>query len=270
MKHMKRLASVLLMLAMVLSVSVAAFAVTTNGSITIKSSNTVSVEGKTFTAYKILDLQMVGDDGCVYTVPEALKSFFSTAFKDEDGNTKTLDTASGDFDAQVREEIAKFDANSDELFAFAAAALKAAKVAGIVPKSVTGRAEDESVTIDDLPYGYYVVADETASGDAAKVISALMLDSVHGDTNITLKADNPSVDKEIVEDNSATKNNNAAVGDTVPFQIISKVPDMTGFVKYYFVLNDTFSKGLTFNDNAEVFIGDTKLDRVYVQTVGGK
>lgn len=55
------------------------------------------------------------------------------------------------------------------------------------------------------------------------------------------------------------KYNNASVGDKIPYKVTSKVPDMTGYTKYYFVLNDTLSKGLTFNDDVAITVGDKTL-----------
>lgn len=67
MKYMKKFISVLLAVVMVMAMTVTAFAAEEGkkpGSITISGStgdNGVSVAGKTFNAYKILDLKMVGD-----------------------------------------------------------------------------------------------------------------------------------------------------------------------------------------------------------------
>ena len=61
----------------------------------------------------------------------------------------------------------------------------------------------------------------------------------------------------IVEGTDRVVNNNVAVGDTVAFEVTSKVPDMTGYKSYFFVVNDTMSKGLTFDSESVVIrIGD--------------
>ena len=117
MKKAKKLASLLLALVMIFAMATTAFAAgtTSTGSITINRSNTVSVEGKTFNAYKILDLELVGDDGYVYTVPDELKSFYANYF--------SIVQNAGDFSAQVRDKLAEMTNNSDDLFAFATACL---------------------------------------------------------------------------------------------------------------------------------------------------
>lgn len=251
MKNMKRIASVLLTLVMLAALAIPAMAAGETGSITINDAANVSVAGKTFNAYKILDLKMVGTDGYVYTVPAAMKAFYLGRYTDLTGNE-------GDFDAKV---VAEINAETD-LFDFAADALAAAKAAGITPGTATAGEGAESVTINDLPLGYYVVED----AGAATPISALILDTTNPDPSVTIKADKPSIDKNIDgtkdTDNATTgdvKYNNAAVGDKVPYKVTSKVPDMTGYTKYYFVVNDTLSKGLTFNDDVKITVGTKTL-----------
>lgn len=248
MKRMKRIAVLVLAMALVLSLGVAAFAdETATGSITINSNTTVSVATKTFNAYKILDVKAYTSDSVVYTVPEALKSFYKDRYE--------LTGDEADFDAQVVEKI---KAETD-IFDFAAAALAAAKTAGIEPGEATAGESATSVTISGLPLGYYVVED----AGTKTPISALMLDTTTPNISLTIKADEPAIDKNIDGDKDTddstegtVKYNNAAVGDTVPYVVTSAVPDMTGYTKYYFVVSDTMSKGLTFNDDVTITIGE--------------
>lgn len=265
MKRIKKIASLVLALIMALAMTTTAFADTPEtGSITITDNeNGAEVAGKTFGAYKILDVVSyeTGTDAesgetvykVVYKVPEALKSFYQTRY--------TLTGTEPDFDYTVAEEIAA----ETDMYAFANAALKAAKDANISPATVTAGANDKSVTINNLPLGYYVVEDETAT---STTISALMVDTTNLTPTIKIKADKPSLDKVIDgskdTDSSTTgdvKYNNAAVGDKVPYKLTSKVPDMTGYKNYYFVVNDTLSKGLKFNNDVVIKIGDTTLKK---------
>lgn len=256
MKKMKKIASLLLALVMVLGMAVSTSAATETGSITIRNSSTVSVAGKTFNAYKILDVKSYtagidDEEGTVvYTVPEGMKEFFKSRYE--------LTGNEGDFDAKVTEKISE---ESDK-FAFATAVLAAAKEANITPGTATAGEDDTSVTIGNLPLGYYVVEDT----GAATPVSALILDTTNPSVDIKIKADKPGIDKNIDGTNDTddattgdVKYNNAAVGDQVPYKLTSKVPDMTGYKKYYFVVNDTLSKGLTFNNDVTITVGtDTK------------
>ena len=252
MKSIKKIASLFMALVVMLSFSVTAFAAGATGSITIQSNTDVSVVGKTFRAYKILDVKSYTSDSVVYTVPEALKEFYKTRY--------SLNGNEGDFDAQV---VGKIKEESD-LFAFAAAALAAAKAANVAPGTATAGEGATSVTISELPLGYYVVED----AGAATPISALILDTTNPDVTLEIKADQPGIEKKIdgeTDTDDTTEGlvdyNNAAIGDKVPYVLTTRVPDMTGYTKYYFVVNDTLSKGLSFNGDVTITLGDTTLKK---------
>jgi len=268
MKRTKKIASLLLALIMIFSMGVTTFAAGSTGSITIEPSSeegAVPVTGKTFKAYKILNLTTDGTNDA-YTVPTDLKNFYKGYFGAAGGTLP--ETTDPGFDDEVIEAINNLIGKHDELFAFAKAALQAAKNAGIAPG--TSAAEGDNAKISNLPFGYYVVEDE----GTGKPISALMLDSVDKDITITLKADYPTVDKVIdgtkdTDDgtNGDVKYNNAAVGDEVPFKVTTRVPDMTGYSKYYFFLTDTLSKGLTYDKIKGVTITFTKPEGAGEKTI---
>ena len=258
MKSMKKTLAIMLALAMALALAVPTFAADAlTGSITIQDSATVSVQGKTFNAYKVLDATFAdgkGPDqdgkGVAYTVPAELADFYAGRY--------SLDKTAPDFGAKTAAKIAV----ESDMFTFAKEVLAAAKAARVAPVAATaGSGEDvTSVTISNLPFGYYVVED---SGAAAP-ISALMLDTV-GTVSIKIKVDKPVIDKKIDGDADTdlstvglVETNNAAIGDKVPFVLTSKVPDMSGYKKYFFVVKDTLSKGLTFNNDVAITIdGET-------------
>jgi fimbrial isopeptide formation D2 family protein/LPXTG-motif cell wall-anchored protein len=49
------------------------------------------------------------------------------------------------------------------------------------------------------------------------------------------------------------------VGDKIDYVLTSKVPTMDGYNKYFFIINDTMSEGLTFNNDVVVKIGSKTL-----------
>lgn len=67
-----------------------------------------------------------------------------------------------------------------------------------------------------------------------------------------------------------------AIGDTVTYQLTSKVPDMTGYNSYTFKFTDTLSKGLDLKAILSVKVGDTELkagktgDNTYLPTYDNK
>ncbi len=243
---MKKLFAVLVALTLVLSMGTIALAAETwKGDITINSAENVSVNGKIFKAYQILEAEAIDETnlekGVIYSIPDAMKSFYNGNCDADNDGTATVD------------EVVAYIETAD-LQDFAVAALAAAKAAGVTPASATGA--DEKATFTGLPFGYYVIEDE----GTATPISALMLRTTSKEVN--LKADMPAIEKKIDGDKDVDSTtvdlvdyNTATVGEDVPYVLKSKVPDMTGYKSYTYIVTDTFSNGLDFNDDVEITIG---------------
>ena len=151
----------------------------------------------------------------------------------------------------------------------------------------------------------------TAPGNE-KVKSVASLVSVTGiDATVNMKSNYPTVDKKIIPTQSGSgitvgaivdgswegnhqmelddendpedtiaphgaadekKAGDFAIGDTVTYQLTSKVPDMTGYNSYTFKFTDTLSKGLDLKAILSVKVGDTELkagktgDNTYLPT----
>ena len=227
MKNTKRIASLLLALVMVFAMALtvsAREAVDAKGSILIKNNDTVLASEKTFAAYKALDLTAYYDDNgniatFEYSVPASLVSFYADRY----GIT---DTTATDFIVKVREGI---EAETD-LFAFAYAVAAAATDAPAEGAAVTG-----GYQFSNLDLGYYAIVDTTTTGEYVKPVTAIVLDTVTPNVEIEVKADKPSIDKNIDKDNNLDTNNDrvdasqAAIGDTVTYVLESKVPEMIGY-----------------------------------------
>lgn len=105
--------------------------------------------------------------------------------------------------------------------------------------------------------GYYLVKETSPAGEE-NPISLNLLKVIGKSEKIEAKEDLPTLTKEIVGPNvNGDKDaNTASVGDVVEYKLDSTVPDMTGYNKYFFVVNDTMESGLTFNpDSVRVKIG---------------
>lgn len=257
---MKKLFAVLVALTLVLSMGVMAFAAEWTGDITINSAENVSVNGKTFTAYQILDAEAVDssnlDKGVIYSIPAGMQSFYDGLCGGED-NVATID------------EVTNYiSATTTDLQDFAKAALAAAKTATDL-KTGTATGAGEKATFTGLPFGYYVIEDN----GTATPISALMLRATS--TEVTIKADKPSIDKAIDGDKDIDGTtaglvdyNTATVGEEVPYVLTSKVPDMTGYTAYTYTVTDTFSAGLTFNGDVAVTVDGAEYTDYTVTTNG--
>lgn len=256
MKNAKRIASLLLVLVMVFAMAVSASAlteVTADGSILIKDNDSVLASQKTFDAYKVLDLKAYADENgeivtYEYTVPNSLADFYAERYG--------LDKTASDFSVKVRAGI---DGEND-LYDFARAVVAASTSA-----AYTGTPVENGYKFSGLPLGYYAIVDSTANGEYVKPVSAIILDTATPNVEIEVKAEKPPIDKNIDDDNDLTTTddrvdaNDAAIGDTITYVIDSRVPDMTGYDKYFFIMKDQLSKGLTYTNNMTITVGDKTL-----------
>ena len=226
---MKRVVSTLLALVLVLALAGTA-AAAGEGSITIDH----AVKGKTYTIYRIFDLDSHNTDYTAinYTVSEKWKAFF-------EGNALGLNYV----DIENDYVTWKDGASAAD---FAAAAIQFAKDNGIVNDGQK-TADSSTVAFTGLELGYYLV-----QSDLGALCS---LDTTMPDVTIKEKNSEPTVEKKVKEDSTGAfgKTNDADIGQTVEFETTITVVD--GQPKGY-VLHDTMSAGLTFNGTVEVEIGE--------------
>lgn len=235
MKRTKRIASVLLALVMALSLITTAFAAGETGSITIDN----AVVGKTYTIYRIFDLNSHNDDYTAinYKVSAKWAAFF------QDG-AKGLDYVTIDDQGYVTWKV-----DADKV-AFAKDAYAFAQASSI-PNDGQNKAANSTVKFENLTLGYYLV-----QSDLGVLCS---LDTTMPNVTIKEKNSQPTVDKQVQENSNGTwgDTNDANIGDTVNFKTTINVVD--GQPKNY-VLHDKMSDGLTFDtDSVEVKIGDRTL-----------
>lgn len=118
--------------------------------------------------------------------------------------------------------------------------------------------------IENLPAGYYLVKEKTFQGDegVGNAYTKFILEIVKN-VEVEAKADAPTLEKKVSNTNGSGYKDAvaASVGSEVYFKITSKVPEMEGYNKYFFIVNDTLSKGLTYNGDVEIKIGDNLLTK---------
>ena len=243
---MKKIISVLLALVMTLALSVTALAA---GDYSIEVTNTnksVSIKGNTYYAYKIFDATYDNSKHVAYTIDKDFEGFTYTV-GDESYSGETLINY-----------LATLTNNSEALDAFAKAALNYVTTKRLSPDG-QAVAASESVNISLTAPGYYLVSGSATAPDNQQVVAACSLTTAKPDATVNPKVDAPSVDKKIQKGDQKVEANTASIGDKIDYVVSSKVPNMKGYEKYYFVLNDTMSKGLTFNNDVVVKIGSTTL-----------
>ena len=221
MKHVKKLASVLLALVMALALTATAFAEGETGSITIND----AVVGQTYTIYQILDLESynASANAYAYKATTAWNTFINR--DDIKGTYVEVDaqgyvTWKGDADAA----------------AFAKLAQKYAKDNSITNQgSVT--ATSTTVSFTGLDLGYYLV--DTTLGTLCS------LDTTNPNVVMEEKNEVPTNVKTVEEDSTGKygQKNDADIGQTVIFK--STITAQPGAENYVF--HDTMSAGLTLN-----------------------
>ena len=241
MKHIKKLASLLLALVMALSLAVTAFAdEPTTYSITINN----SAEGHTYEAYQIF----TGD----------LHEGVLSNIKWGSSVSEAGQTALGD--AAAKAETLKTEADAK---AFAKE---------VAPYLTTAAGSANTVTngkyvISGLAAGYYLVKDQDGSltGDADAYTEYII--KVVSDTTATPKSSVPTVEKKVKDINDSTDTTKTDwqdsadydIGDSIPFQLKATLANnVSSYTTYKVVFHDTLSKGLTYNNDAKVNIDGTE------------
>ena len=236
---MKKLFAVLLALTLVLSMGTMAFAegeTTPTGKISI----TNAIIGEDYTIYEMFKFTPV--EGNVaqgrysYADPK-WETFISTG---EGKNYLEFNADNGTIEwiGKTVEENGNTVADPVEVAALAKEAVAFAKNNGI--NGTTQNAESATVEFTTLELGYYAI--DTSLGT---ICSLTNTNSVF---TAVEKNNGATIDKKIVENNDLVDANNVAIGDTVNYK--SKIVAGKGTVNY--VVHDTFSNGLTFNENSVV------------------
>ena len=231
MKHVKKLASVLLAMVMALALTATAFAEGETGSITIND----AVKDQTYTIYQILDLESYNTTAKAYSYKA--NSAWETWLRTQ--------TTYVSFDAQG---YVTWKDGADAA-AFAKLAQKYAKDNSIANQdSVT--APTTTVSFTGLDLGYYLV--DTTLGTLCS------LNTTNPDVVMEEKNEVPTNVKTVEEDSTGNygEKNDADIGQTVNFK--STITAQAGAENYVF--HDTMSAGLTYTGVTGITLNGTTVD----------
>ena len=218
------------------------------------------------TAYKLFDRTEQplegGKKAVAYTLNSQYAGYFSAKVDScKDKNGDALSEAAYNYVAGLADETKKV-----ELSQFAADMWK-----WISENNVTADNSVEAgagTTTMNLPAGYYLIFPAGAATLTGAAKSPAILQDVDGTNpeSVTLKSEYPTLDKKVTTpDGTPAPAGTVKPGDTVTYTITSKVPDVSGYTKgYKFVIKDTLSPGLTFNESpVSVKIGENALDTAH-------
>ena len=240
MKHIKKLASLLLVLVMVFALATTAFAEETTYSITINN----SAKDHTYEAYQIFTGDLSGT---------TLSNIVWGSGVSEAGQTALGDAA-------AKAETLKTEADAK---AFAKEVAPYLTTAAGSANTVT----DGKYVISGLAAGYYLVKDQDGSltGDNDSYTEYII--QVVGNVTATPKSDVPEVQKKVKDINDSTDTTKTDwqdsadydIGDSIPFRLKATLADnVSSYTTYKVVFHDTLSKGLTYNNDAKVYIDGTE------------
>ncbi|MCD8381079.1 MAG: isopeptide-forming domain-containing fimbrial protein [Lachnospiraceae bacterium] len=249
MRKMKKIASLMMALVMVLAMSVTAFASgetpdPAEESYTITINN--AVDGYVYTAYQIFD----GD-------------------LSEDGKTLSNVTWGSGIDSTNDELVAALTAKYGSADAATVAAKivtteDAAAFAEIIGTYVTtgtasGNSSPYSIAVTDP--GYYLVINTTVPTTDSAYTDYIL--EVVTDVEVNPKAaDVPGFEKEVGTTGGAATSTDYAIGDDVPFTLTATLPQgYSAYETYKLVFSDTLSEGLTFNEDVKVTVGGVEISK---------
>lgn len=223
MKKLERLASLLLVVVMAVTLSVTAFAAEPSssedtGRIVINN----AVDGQTYSVYRIFNLESYNQEKTAYsyTVNDPWKSWISTQTAYVTVNKEGYVTWTAGADPVEFEKLALAYAKKEKL-----------KAELQVP-AANGKAE-----FNDLPLGYYLV--DSSMG------ALCSLGTTTGEVIMREKNKVPTIEKQVKEDSTGAWGtfNDAQIGQTVEFK--TTIHAKPGAENY--VVHDIMSDGLTLN-----------------------
>ena len=261
MKHLAKLASLMLALVMVLCCALPVFAVNTDDTPN-NTPHTITItnaqEGHTYEAYQVFRGDISDEKLTNITWGSGVNgSALLAALKADTENG--ADFANCETAEDVAYVVAGYGDDSEKLDAFAEVVGANLSNTKYEASTAVGATQVEINVSGD---GYYLLKDQDGSlaGDKDQAYTKYILNVV-ANVEVEAKVDVPDMDKKIVEGEERLEATNVSIGDSIKFELTSDVPDMDGYDTYTFIFHDTLSDGLTFNNDIEVTIGDEKQDK---------
>ena len=263
-KLVSRFMAVLMAMTMILSMSMTAFAADApKGTLTVNN----TVAGKTLDLYQIFTATKSGEN-VAYTLNSAYEGFFKNNTRipgSEDLTGEALSDAAYNY---VKTQVGPDGSNGAE-FAKAILGWILENNTTVAATHTNATTTADATVINNLDYGYYVVNMKSnyptvdkkiipAQSGSGITIGAIVNGNWEGNHQMELDDENESEDT--IAPHGATdekKVGDFGIGDTVTYQLTSKVPDMTGYNSYTFKFSDTLSKGLDLKEVLSVKVGNT-------------
>lgn len=247
-KTMKRFISILISVVMILTLGMAVMAADPTYPVTVTKANSNDKYIHDLELYQIFDAKVHEDSGNLYDVSWGSGvTGTDTIISELNSITEFASCTTLPNVIDVLETLGNDSAALDSFAKVVAQHLSTTKETAQI-----GATENEK-SVDLTKPGYYLVKDTVKdASDNTLAESKFMLKVVNSTTTaVTIRTKEvvPTLDKKIVSTSGDTDKNTADVGELITFKLSSTVPDLrnSGYNKYCFVMNDTLSKGLTYD-----------------------
>lgn len=262
MKTIKRSIALVLAMILTLAMSVTVFAAPNADQNTFSLTLNKAVKGHTYEAYQILSGDLSADKATLSNI------------KWGEGIKAEGQKALGGDATKYAEKLAEMGNNSSELKD--QAQIIGANLAS-ASGSVTVTDPDAKNVISNLKPGYYLIKDKDDSLQGQESYTEFIL-HVTDDVNADVKADVPSVEKKVKDTNDTTGETTGwqdsadyDIGDDVPFQLTATLANnIESYKTYSLKFNDTLSKGLDYNNDAVIKLGDKDVTSYFTPSYDAK
>ena len=262
MKTIKRSIALVLAMILTLAMSVTVFAAPNADQNTFSLTLNKAVKGHTYEAYQILSGDLSADKATLSNIKwgEGIKAEGQTALGgDAAGYAKKL-ADMGNNSSELKEQAQIIGANL-------------ASASG----SVTVTDPDAKNVISNLKPGYYLIKDKDDSLQGQESYTEFIL-HVTDYVDANVKADVPSVEKKVKDTNDTTGETTGwqdsadyDIGDDVPFQLTATLANnIESYKTYSLKFNDTLSKGLDYNNDAVIKLGDKDVTSYFTPSYDAK
>ena len=206
----------------------------------------VSLLGREFRAYRILDYREGGTPGGSFEAADGFRAFANFP---------------GSGTVGLAEHVQRLAGDPQGLEALAANLWRHIASNGVAAAGTQTATSDGGVTIGGLMQGYYLVHSLPTSG--SPFVSSPLLVAATPDASITLKAtDTPAIERRAWNGqmNGWMEWASAGIGGTVDFRIASAVPNVSGYAPHTFTVHERLERGLAYNAGSLVVTaGGTRL-----------
>lgn len=295
-KLVSRFMAVLMAMTMILTMSMTAFAAeTSKGTLTVNN----TVAGKTLDLYQIFTATKNGDNVAYTLIPAYEEFFKSKVTNGTTLSGEALSEAAYQYVKTQVGDDGKSGVNfAKDILGWILDSSNNITATKSVATTATSTVVSDLAYGYYVVYPKGATDTSTAPGEQTYTSVASLVSVTGTDATVNMKSNYPTVDKKLIPSQSgngikvdaivngnwegnhqmelddenesedtiaphgATDENKVGdfgIGDTVTYQLTSKVPDMTGYNSYTFKFSDTLSKGLDLKEVLSVKVGNTTL-----------